>query len=813
LQREVKRRVTQPAIPLAVKLPNLLSVEEVAAAIHRHPEVVRRQARDGRLPAEKIGRVWFFRAERLAEAGFSQFLPRMAGEPAAGSQTVAPPANALVSALAEAGLQAHQRLDRDSIFSTVGLRLADAGVSTYIFLLAPDHKGLTFAYWHTIQSPSEVAKLTGPQEVGSYLAFDRVPILQRVCTARRPEFMGDPDELVGRVAMAMRPSEAANARQLSALLQLNTAISAPLVVGDQVVGAMTVLGPGLRVSDLPAVMAFANHTAAALETARLLDESRQMEDAAVLTLAGVIELREAHHSRTYEHAGLAQRFAEHLGFDPARRRRVRYAALLQDLGKLNLPDSILKRRGRLNAEERALMMTHPVVAADLLRRFTPLAELAPLVRSHHEWFNGEGYPDGLKGEAIPIETRIVSVVNAFFNVTFDLPIKTATTVADGLEELTRCEGINLDPGLTDAFVRMCRDAESSQAPWFQQMLEAMQSSPSPAPPAGPRDILSVADSRELRIIYRIAQETTAVLDLDTLLGRIVSIIREVMGYYMVSILLPGVKASELRVGAQSGYAVDITGLTIPLDQGITGWVYTNGVAQIIPDVKAESRYIGLDDQVRSELAFPLISRGHVVGVLNAESQHADAFSEADVALMSAVGSQLASSLEVAQLHDSLKREASHDPLTRLNNRRLFLERIHQQIIKATAGGDSFSVLFLDVDQLKRINDTYGHLAGDALLREVSNALTDAVRGEDVVARYGGDEFVVLLPATGALAAAIVAQRISDGIARHRFMAGRDLLQIPGVSLGLSTFPQDGTTAEELLAAADATLYQQKRRAS
>src|SRR6202022_789705 len=209
-------------------------------------------------------------------------------------------------------------------------------------------------------------------------------------------------------------------------------------------------------------------------------------------------------------------------------------------------------------------------------------------------------------------------------------------------------------------------------------------------PAAPRDILSVADSRELRIIYRIAQETTAVLDLDTLLTRIVTIIRDVMGYYMVSILLPANQASELRVGAHSGYAIDITGLTIPIAQGITGWVYTHGVPQIIPAVQADPRTGGLDDQVHSELAFPLLGRGRVGAVLNAESQQADAFSEADVALMSAVGSQLASSLEVAQLHDSLKREASHDPLTRLNNRRHFLERIEQQIIHASEGGETFS---------------------------------------------------------------------------------------------------------------------------
>src|ERR1700716_1662068 len=112
LQGAVKRRVTQPAMPLTMKLPRLLSVEEVAAAIKRHPEVVRRQARDGRLPGEKIGRVWFFRPERLVEAGFSQFLAQMAGDSPA-SVTDAPATTLLVRALGEAGIQALQHLDRN----------------------------------------------------------------------------------------------------------------------------------------------------------------------------------------------------------------------------------------------------------------------------------------------------------------------------------------------------------------------------------------------------------------------------------------------------------------------------------------------------------------------------------------------------------------------------------------------------------------------------------------------------------------------------------------------------------------------------
>src|SRR6266550_6562846 len=176
LQRAVKRRVTQPAMPLAMKLPNLLSVEAVAAAIHRHPEVVRRQARDGRLPGEKIGRVWFFRPERLAEAGFSQFLPQMAGDSNAvlGEPSVTP----LVKALGEAGLQALQHLDRPAIFAAVATRLADAGLSTYFFDRTPDAKGLTIAYVHALHAAAEVARLTGPEEVGTFIPFERIPVLQ-----------------------------------------------------------------------------------------------------------------------------------------------------------------------------------------------------------------------------------------------------------------------------------------------------------------------------------------------------------------------------------------------------------------------------------------------------------------------------------------------------------------------------------------------------------------------------------------------------------------------------------------------------------
>lgn len=785
-------------------------MEEVAALIGRHPEVVRRQARAGRLPGEKIGRVWFFRPQRLVEAGYKQFL-RPPDVGSAREKDAAPESSPMLTALSEAGLQATRNLERKAIFEAVGNRLAQAGASTFLFECTPDGRGLRSVYRHTLAPASEIAGLTGADRGDDFFPFERVPTLHEVCRTLRPHYVHGRDELEARIAYGARPGKAANARQITAALEAEAAISAPLVVAERTIGVITVIGPALGLGDLPAVMAFANQTAAALETARLLAESRELEEATVLMLASAIELREALHSRSGEHAELSERFAAHLGMEPGDCRRVRHAALLQELGKLSLPDAILRKRGRLDAEERALMMTHPVVAGDLLRRFKPLADLATVVRSHHEWFNGEGYPDGLRGESIPIETRVIAVVNAFFNVTFDLPHKTEQTIAEGLEELSHSAGINLDPTLTARFIEMMRDGAARRLAWFQELEQRLFATQ--AVRVASKDILGVADSRELRIIYRIAQESTAVLELSTLLDRIVKIIRDVMGYYMVSILLPDDKQTELRVGAYSGYDRDITGMAIPMKEGITGWSFTHGTPLLVPDVRNDRRYVGLDPKVRSELAFPLVSHGRIVGVLNVESDQLDGLSEADLGLMTAVGSQLASNLEVAQLHDRLKREASHDPLTRLFNRRLFVERLEQEIARAQQGDAAFSIIFLDVDELKPINDTYGHLAGDALLREVANALMDAVRGEDLVARYGGDEFVLLLPATGASAAVSVAQRISEGIARHRFMAGRELLEIPGVSLGIATFPDQGRTAEQLLAAADATLYEQKRKAS
>jgi len=797
----VESRVTQQGDASLARTLGLLSVDEVAQAIHRHPEVVRRQARSGRLPGERVGRGWFFRPDRLVKAGYSQFATVASAE--AGNSD-----SSLLTALSQAGMDALLLSDEREIFEAVARRLAAVGLGSWYFLVTPDGSGLRVAHFHPIHAK-------GSDEVGSIgrvLPFEHVPALQLACQTRRAQYLGDYGEIVKRVAANLAPGQGEDAATLAQRIGLRTAISAPMVARDHVLGAITVIGPGLREADLPAVNAFANQTAAAIEAARLLAEARGAEEAMVQTLGAAIELRDQSGHHVSSHTRLLEVFAQHLTLDATVRRRLRHTILVQDLGKLGIPDAILRKRSRLAPEERAVMMAHPVHSADILERFPPLAHLAPLVRAHHEWFNGDGYPDGLKGDAIPFETRVVSLVNAFFSITFDLAGFTIADLPAALEELQGFAGVGLDPTMVPRFVQLFRDAAASRPDWYTTLLAEMVEGHGSLAPSSSRhrDVLSVADSRELRIVHRVAQEIGAVLELEVLLKRIVDIVRDVSGYDRVSLVLP-TELGTLRVGASSAQSASVADPNEPATNGVTEWVFTHGQPLIVPDVTRDPRYVGKDPTVRSELAFPLGIRGRVIGVLDAESQSPDAFTQADITLMSAVGSQLAASMEAAQMHDLLKREATRDPLTRLANRRVLLERMEQQIAHAERRNEPFSVVFIDVDQLKTVNDTHGHLAGDALLREVAAALLEAVRGEDLVARFGGDEFVVLLPATQTDPAQVVGTRIKEAIRRHRFLAASQRTIIPGVSLGIATYPMHGSTPEQLLTAADKTLYAQKQR--
>jgi len=198
-------------------------------------------------------------------------------------------------------------------------------------------------------------------------------------------------------------------------------------------------------------------------------------------------------------------------------------------------------------------------------------------------------------------------------------------------------------------------------------------------------------------------------------------------------------------------------------------------------------------------------------VLSVTSGRVGAFTQRDLALLQAVGAQIAAAIEVAGLHERLRHAANTDALTGLHNFRYFYDRLEEEIARAERRATGLAVVYFDIDGLKAINDSHGHLAGDTVLRTLGRAIDASVRTEDVPARYGGDEFAIVMPETAREEAEKVVQRLMALLDSTRIDLGDDrTIPMPERSWGVAAYPLDGTTARDLVDNADTRAYARKR---
>jgi diguanylate cyclase (GGDEF)-like protein/putative nucleotidyltransferase with HDIG domain len=567
---------------------------------------------------------------------------------------------------------------------------------------------------------------------------------------------------------------------------------------------------------------------------RLEDEMRHVENIAALQLRTIEALAlaiDAKDRTTHEHLQRVRIYAleigKEMGLAEPDLEALKAAAILHDIGKLAVPEHIISKPGRLTPEEFEKMKIHPVVGAEILERVNFPYPVVPIVRAHHEKWDGSGYPDGLAGEDIPIGARILSAVDCLDALASDRQYRRALPLDQAMEYVASLAGKEFDRQVVDILKRRYLELEqlASSQPSMQDLSFAVKSENLSAPAAGfakePSVSTRLGDCDFLSSIAAARQEAQMLFELTHVLGNSLSLdetlsvvsarLRKLVPYDSIviwirenGILLPKhVSGDEFRL---------FSSLKIQLGQGLSGWVVENAKPILNGNPLVEPGYLNDSDKsisLRSALSVPLEGLAGVIGALTIYRLDADSFSRDDLRILLAISAKIALSIENALKFQQIQTSATTDYMTGLPNAGSLFLQLERELARCQRTGSTLAVMVCDLNRFKDINDVYGHLEGNKVLRAFAEALKEKCREYDYVARMGGDEFVIVAPGLTPAAAKHKAELISQ-LARR---VGQDVCGVESdlsASVGVAFSGVDGGDAEQLLAEADRHMYAAKR---
>jgi diguanylate cyclase (GGDEF)-like protein/putative nucleotidyltransferase with HDIG domain len=570
---------------------------------------------------------------------------------------------------------------------------------------------------------------------------------------------------------------------------------------------------------------------------KLEDEKRHVEEMANLHLRTIEALAlaiEAKDHTTHDHLQRVRVYAievaKALNVSPDEMEALHAAALLHDIGKLAVPEHIISKPGRLTPEEFEKMKIHPVIGAEILERVRFPYPVVPIVRAHHERFDGSGYPFGLKREEIPIGARILSAVDFLDALASDRQYRRALPLDEVMQRLAAESGKSFDPRVIDILQKRYRELEKlvESQPGHDVALKLsteVKVERGMEPAAGFEDI-TVKDppGQEATFLYSIAaarQEAQTLFELSQDLGASLSLgetlsvfsvkLRRLVPYDAIAIYVR--RGGELIPEHVNGDNFRLfASLRIPLGQGLSGWVAQNRKPIINGNPSVEPGYLNDPTKfstLRSALAVPLEGVTGVIGVLALYHAERDAFTSDHLRILLAISSKMGLAIENALKYEQAESSATTDYLTGLPNARSLFLQLDRELARCKRDNSSLTVMVCDMDGFKQINDRFGHLEGNRVLRLFAQALRDSCREYDYVARMGGDEFVVVAPGLPPDASKKKADQLRE-LAR---LAGREVCRedLLSLSIGQALYPADGTDAEELLAEADRRMYLEKQQ--
>lgn len=324
----------------------------------------------------------------------------------------------------------------------------------------------------------------------------------------------------------------------------------------------------------------------------------------------------------------------------------------------------------------------------------------------------------------------------------------------------------------------------------------------------------VIESRQmdhLRVFHDVARALTSSLELEEILSAIMDKMAQFFGPERWSMLMVDEKTNQLYYAIAVGENADsLRGLRVPMGEGVAGWVAATGNPLVVPDVKLDPHWAAFSAKhpelnIQSIACVPVRSGNKTLGVIQLLNSKLDLMSEYSISFLRILCDYAAIAIQNARSMTLIQELTITDDATGLFNAR----HLYTMLDEVVAKGDSFSLLFIDLDRFKSVNDTHGHLIGTRLLAEVGNLMRRSLGPGNASFRYGGDEFVALLPGMGKAAAMGATVALYEDLRRARFLEGAGLsLNLSG-SFGLATFPEDGNTVPTILRAADSMMYEAK----
>jgi diguanylate cyclase (GGDEF)-like protein/putative nucleotidyltransferase with HDIG domain len=556
---------------------------------------------------------------------------------------------------------------------------------------------------------------------------------------------------------------------------------------------------------------------------RETEELSRIHFATAEALATAIDAKD---QTTHCHVRRVQIYAagmgEVLGLSRAEIAALKAGALLHDVGKLAVPAHIINKPGRLTPAEFEKMKIHTTVGAQILSRVDFPYPVTPIVRHHHEQWDGLGYPDGLKEQQIPITARIISVVDCFDSVREDRPFRRGMTRDEAIAFLLRGSGTHFDPNVVELFIR--------HLPRFENQIAALglpqqlPSNESQEPFA--LNLVDMAQTRErgsymaydqiksahqeVYALYEIARTFGSSLDIRNTVEALVDKVGHVVPFETCAVYL----YDEMKGYATSAHvagtnAKKLATRSVAPGEGVTGFALANRspVNQLHPSLDFAG--LELDREYRSMVSLPLLKDEILLGAVSIYSTELEQYTDDHMRLLETVTRLASDALANAMHHAEAESNALTDPLTNLPNARYMALRFDEEASRARRIGRPFQVMMLDLDDFKIVNDTFGHKVGDKMLREMGRIIQGQLREYDFLARYAGDEFVAIVQELVGNQVEDLRQRIEKAVSEFSLNVRGGGQARVGISVGTATYAVEGETLDQLLVAADQAMYKAK----